>query len=177
MKDSDRTIESLLAGLRNAEPPPGMHHRILDAMVARRATTRQFTPAITLGRRHGVGLCARNHDLGSTSSAHTTKSEKLYDNVDAPRTKPPRTVAGITPRESQRVYVQSIATANPDPRLPCSTIAFDRAGEAATTSRPSQRRAGYDFAQPRCAGAAISKGYPAVSAILRDGFQPDEERK
>ena len=77
MKDPDRTIENLLAGLRDAEPPPGMHHRILDAMVARPGNSLSSTPAVAPGRRrHVVGLCAGHHDLGSPSPAHTNKSEK-----------------------------------------------------------------------------------------------------
>jgi hypothetical protein len=36
MKDAEPTIERLLAGLRDAEPQPGIEHRILDAMQARK---------------------------------------------------------------------------------------------------------------------------------------------
>jgi hypothetical protein len=32
MRDAERTIEKLLAGLRDAEPPGGMEHRILEAL-------------------------------------------------------------------------------------------------------------------------------------------------
>ena len=32
MRDADRTIERLLAGLRDAEPPGGMERRILEAL-------------------------------------------------------------------------------------------------------------------------------------------------
>jgi hypothetical protein len=32
MRDAERTIERLLAGLRDAEPPGGMEHRILEAL-------------------------------------------------------------------------------------------------------------------------------------------------
>jgi hypothetical protein len=35
MKDAEPTIERLLAGLRDAEPQPGIEHRILEAMQAR----------------------------------------------------------------------------------------------------------------------------------------------
>jgi hypothetical protein len=35
MKDAEPTIERLLAGLRDAEPQPGITHRILEAMQAR----------------------------------------------------------------------------------------------------------------------------------------------
>jgi hypothetical protein len=37
MKDADRTIERLLAGLRDAEPSAGIERRILEAMEAREA--------------------------------------------------------------------------------------------------------------------------------------------
>jgi anti-sigma-K factor RskA len=37
MKDADRTIERLLAALRDAEPSAGIGHRILQAMEAREA--------------------------------------------------------------------------------------------------------------------------------------------
>jgi hypothetical protein len=36
MNDAEPTIERLLAGLRDAEPQPGIEHRILDAMQARK---------------------------------------------------------------------------------------------------------------------------------------------
>jgi hypothetical protein len=36
MKDAEPTIERLLAGLRDAEPKPGVERRILDAMQARK---------------------------------------------------------------------------------------------------------------------------------------------
>jgi hypothetical protein len=35
MRDAEHTIERLLAGLRNAEPQPGIEHRILEAIQAR----------------------------------------------------------------------------------------------------------------------------------------------
>jgi hypothetical protein len=38
MKDADETIERLMAGLRDAEPSPGMERRILEAMEAHHAT-------------------------------------------------------------------------------------------------------------------------------------------
>lgn len=39
MKDADRTIERLLAGLRDAEPSAGIERRILEAMGAREAAS------------------------------------------------------------------------------------------------------------------------------------------
>jgi hypothetical protein len=102
MKDADRTIENLLAGLRDAEPPPGMHHRILDAMVARRATTpsprRLLHPAIAMSL-----TCALAITIWVQHHRHIPANLRSYaTNVDAPRTKPPQTVADITPREPRR---------------------------------------------------------------------------
>ncbi len=37
MKDADETIDRLMAGLRDAEPSPGMERRILEAMEAHHA--------------------------------------------------------------------------------------------------------------------------------------------
>ena len=153
MKDPDRTIENLLAGLRDAEPPPGMHHRILDAMVARRATAyrsrRLLHPAIAMSL-----ACALAITIWVQHHRHIPANLRSYTtNVDAPRTKPAQTVAIKTPREPRRsasrvllrpTHASEVSYAEADPRLPCSTIALDRAGEAASTSCPSQRRAGYD---------------------------------
>jgi hypothetical protein len=38
MRDADETIDRLMAGLRDAEPSPGMERRVLDAMEAHHAT-------------------------------------------------------------------------------------------------------------------------------------------
>jgi hypothetical protein len=102
MKDPDRTIENLLAGLRDADPPPGMHHRILDAMVARRATThsarRLLHPAIAMSL-----ACALAITIWVQHHRHIPTNLRSYTtDVDAPRTKPPQTVADITPHEPRR---------------------------------------------------------------------------
>ncbi len=102
MKDPDRTIENLLAGLRNAEPSPGMHHRILDAMAAGRtipysgrrlwhptvAMSVTFTLAIAIWVHH------HRHIPANLRSDTTT--------VDAPRTKPPQTVVADNKRREPR---------------------------------------------------------------------------
>ena len=102
MKDPDRTIENLLAGLRDAEPPPGMHHRILNTMVARRATThsprRLLHPAIAMSLACALAITIWVHHhrrIPGNLRSYTT-------NVDAPRTKPPQTVADRRPREHRR---------------------------------------------------------------------------
>ncbi len=102
MKDPDRTIENLLAGLRDADPPPGMHHRILDAMVARRATAyrsrRLLYPAIAIPL-----ACALAITIWVQHHRHIPANLRSYTtNVDAPRTKPAQTVAIKTPREPRR---------------------------------------------------------------------------
>ncbi len=122
MKDPDRTIDNLLAGLRD-DPPPGMHHRILDAMVARRATgyssRRLLHPAIAISL-----ACALAITIWVQHHRHVPTNMRSYmTNVDAPRTKPPQTVADITPREprrsTSRVLLRSTQTAGfPAPPLP-----------------------------------------------------------
>jgi hypothetical protein len=101
MKDPDQTIEKLLAGLRDAEPSPGMHHRILDAMVAGPATVygsrRLFRPAIavSLACALAITIWVQHHrHIPANLTSYTTK-------IDAQRTKPPQTVADRTPRESR----------------------------------------------------------------------------
>jgi hypothetical protein len=102
MKDPDRTIENLLVGLRDAEPPPGMYHRILDAMAARQATTYRshrllrLAAAISLACVLAITIRVSQHRHIPTNLRSDTK------HVDAPPTKLPRTVANITPRESKR---------------------------------------------------------------------------
>jgi hypothetical protein len=49
MKDADGTIERLLAGLRDAEPPGGMGGRILEALDGREA--REVAASVSLWRR------------------------------------------------------------------------------------------------------------------------------
>ena len=102
MKDPDRTIESLLAGLRDAEPPPGMHHRVLHAITGRRVVTYRSrrllhsAVAISLACALAIGIWVpHQRHIATDRSRHTT-------NVDAPPMKPPRTVADIMARQSRR---------------------------------------------------------------------------
>jgi hypothetical protein len=102
MKDPDRTIESLLAGLRDAEPPSGMHPRILDAMVAGRTSAYRFRrlllPAIAMSL-----ACTLAIMISLQHHRHTPASLRSYTtNIDAPRTKPPQTFADKTLREPRR---------------------------------------------------------------------------
>jgi hypothetical protein len=108
MKDPDRTIEQLLAGLRDAEPSPGMHHRILDAMVAGRVTgyrsSRLLLPAIamSLACTLAITIWVQHHrHIPASRTSYTT-------NVDTQRTKPPQTVADRTPRQPRRTTSRSL---------------------------------------------------------------------
>src|SRR5271156_2541017 len=122
MKDADRTIENLLAGLRDAEPPPDMNHRILDAMVARRATTygsRRLLPlaaAILLA-------CALPITIRVTHHRHVPTNLRSYTTkVDAPRTKPPLTVANITPPEPKRSTARVLVRPTQTPGFPAPPL-------------------------------------------------------
>jgi hypothetical protein len=122
MRDPDRTIENLLAGLRNAEPPPGMHHRILDAMAARRATTRNprrlLHPAIAMSL-----ACALAITIWVQHHRHIPANLKSYTtNVDAPRTKPPRTVVHRTPREPRRSTLTVMLRPTQTPGFPAPPL-------------------------------------------------------
>jgi hypothetical protein len=122
MKDPDRTIGKLLASLRDAEPPPGMHHRILDAMVARRATTRNphrlLHPAIAMSLACALAIMIwvqhRPHRPANLRS-HTT-------NVNAPRTKPPQMVADKTPRGPRRSSSRALVRPTQTPGFPASPL-------------------------------------------------------
>ncbi len=99
MKEPDRTIENLLAGLRDAEPPPGMHHRILDAVVCPPSGYRsrrlfRLAIAVSLACTLASTMWVQHHrHLPANLRSYTT-------NVEAPRTKPPQTVADRTPRRT-----------------------------------------------------------------------------
>jgi hypothetical protein len=101
MKDPDRTIEKLMAGLRDAEPPPGMHHRILDAMSAGPATAynarRRLYPAIAMSLACALALTIwvqHHRRIPANPTSYTA-------HVGALQSKPPQTVAD-TPRAPRR---------------------------------------------------------------------------
>ena len=122
MKDPDQTIESLLAGLRDAEPPPGMHHRILDAMVARRATTYSAHRLLPLAAAILLA-CALAITIRVTHHRHVpTNLTSDTTNVDAPRTKPPRTVANITPPEPRRYTSRVLLRPTQTPGFPAPPL-------------------------------------------------------
>jgi hypothetical protein len=122
MKNPDRTIERLLAGLRDAEPPPGMHHRILDAMVARRATTHGPRRLLHLAAAMSLA-CALAITIWVTHHRHTpTTLRSDTTHMDAPRTKPPKTVASITPREPHRPTSRVLLRPTQTPGFPAPPL-------------------------------------------------------
>ncbi|MEA3005047.1 MAG: hypothetical protein QOI94_316 [Acidobacteriaceae bacterium] len=122
MKDPDRTIESLLAGLRDAEPPPGMHHRILDAMIARRATTHSPRRLLLLAVALSLS-CALAITIWVQHHRHMPANLRSYTaTVYAPRTKPSRMVAGITPREPRRSTSRVLLRPTQTPGFPAPPL-------------------------------------------------------
>src|ERR1700730_8960449 len=108
MKDPDRTIQNLLAGLRDAEPSPGMHHRILDAMAAGPATAYRSRPrlqpaiAISMACALAISIWVQPHrHIPGNLRSYTTS-------VEARRTKPPQTAADRTPREPRRTTSRAL---------------------------------------------------------------------
>jgi HAMP domain-containing protein len=122
MKDLDQTIEKLLAGLRDAEPPPGMHHRILDAMVAPRATA--YRSRRLLHSAVAVWLaCALAITIWVTHHQNiTTNLRRDTTNVDAPPTKPPQTVAGVTPHEPRKSTSRALLRTTQTPGFPAPPL-------------------------------------------------------
>jgi hypothetical protein len=84
MKDADGTIERLLAGLRDAEPPGGMERRILDAldgMGAREAvaSTSLWRPAIAFLVACAVilivAIAVRQHRHAPSEPSHAMNAD------------------------------------------------------------------------------------------------------
>jgi hypothetical protein len=122
VKDPDRTIENLLAGLRDAEPLPGMHHRILDAMVAGRAPThnprRLLYPAIAMSL-----ACALAITIWVQHHRHIPINLRSYTtNVDTPRMNPPRTVVHRTPRKPRRSTLTVMLRSTQTPGFPAPPL-------------------------------------------------------
>jgi hypothetical protein len=99
MNDPDRSIEKLLAALRDAEPPPGMHHRILDAMAAGRATgRRRLHPAIAMSLAFMLAITIwiqHYRQIPANQRSYAT-------NGPTPQSKPAQAVADKTLREPRR---------------------------------------------------------------------------
>lgn len=122
MKDPDRTIESLLAGLRDAEPAPGMHHRILDAMVERRATAHRphrllhAALAISLACALAITIWAPHpRQIPADLRSDTT-------NVDALRTTSPQKVADVKHRERRRSTARVVLRPTQPPGFPAPPL-------------------------------------------------------
>jgi hypothetical protein len=134
MKDADATIERLLNGLRDAEPPRGMERRILDALDGMGirevpASTWLWRPAIAF-----LGACAvslivavsvhqHRHapaDLSRSTSVearHTTRSDLAAQKAP---TMPRRTTARVVVRRPRDVPAtgETEAASFPAPPLP-----------------------------------------------------------
>jgi hypothetical protein len=102
MKDPDRTIESLLAGLRDAEPPAGMHHRVLHAIAGRRVVA--YRPRRLMHSAVAITLvCTVAIAIWVPHDRHIpTGVRPSMTNVDTPPTKSPRTVADTVTRQPRR---------------------------------------------------------------------------
>jgi hypothetical protein len=122
MKDPDRTIESLLAGLRDAEPPSGMHGRILDAVVARQATAhrplRLLHPAFAVWMIFAIAITIWVPHQGQTP----TDVRRYTTSVDALGTKPPQKVAAITHRERGRSTAKAVLRPTQPPGFPAPPL-------------------------------------------------------
>ena len=83
MRDADRTIERLLAGLRDAEPPAAMEPRILEALDdggSRGGSLRvALAPAVASGACHAVGVCSDpgDHRFYCSTRKHVPGSRAL----------------------------------------------------------------------------------------------------
>ncbi len=132
MKDADGTIERLLNGLRDAEPPGGMERRILEALDGMEtremaASTWPWRPAIAFLVACAVILIAaisvhqHRHapaDLSHSTSAearHTTRPELVTQKAP---TAPRRTTARVEAKRPRDVPAAIEAASFPAPPLP-----------------------------------------------------------
>jgi hypothetical protein len=134
MKDADRTIERLLAGLRDAEPPGGIEHRILkalDGMEVREvaASTSLWLPAMALLLGCAVILTAavlvhqHRHapaDLGRSTNADVRKVTRPAFVTQKAPTGPQRTTSRASVRRPFEAHASGEAQASsfPAPPLP-----------------------------------------------------------
>ena len=195
MKDADATIERLLAGLRDAEPSPGMQRRLLEAMEThpaaasasrwqRRTLPWLLRPAMALLFACVIAFTLKVHHHRDTPPyirSHATTA-------DVQQATAPESVTQKAPARPQRktspVALRPPRTGDdvdcgrgPDRRLPCPAFAVDRSGEAVAAPRPSQRPPGYDLTQPRRTSSAVRESHRTVSAIFCHQSHRDEERK
>lgn len=134
MKDADGTIERLLAGLRDAEPPGGMERRILEAlggMETRKmaASASLWLPAMALLLACAVILVAAimvrqpRHapaDLGHTTSADVRPATRPELVTQKAATGPRRTTSRVVLRRPHEVPAakETEAASFPAPPLP-----------------------------------------------------------
>jgi hypothetical protein len=135
MKDADGTIERLLAGLRDAEPPAGIERRILDALEG--IETREAAASASLWRRRlrpaiamllacavilMVAITVQQHrhatpDLKSTDVRQPAKPEARVQKAQAV---PLRTRSRVPVRHPQHApaAAETRAASFPAPPLP-----------------------------------------------------------
>ena len=115
MRDADETIERLMAGLRDAEPAPGMKRRILEAMDAHDATSadphwhRMVTPwllrpsvAASLGCAAVLAASLMVATRVNQSSHAPASAVKHSTHVDVGQHTQPEAVAHKAPIEPRR---------------------------------------------------------------------------
>ena len=152
MRDADGTIERLLAGLRDAEPPGGMEHRILEAldgMGAREVGSLRFAlaPAVASGACDAVGVCGdpdgcfycqqRKHVPGQLCSSHSSQSRAEWGTqhcfIPTGGPKAPARIGGSEGSFDQRDFRRSgeafagcaCGGGDADGQLPCTAVAVD----------------------------------------------------
>ncbi len=189
MRDADATIERLLAGLRDAEPSPGMQRRLLAAIGTQPAVAsaspwhRRTLPwlwamAMLLACVLAFTLKVHRHrDTATYIRSHvtTTPTGQPAAPEAVAQKAPARPHRKTSPRSRTRPGVNRAR--GPDCRLPCSAIAIDRPGEALAASGPPQRSPEYSLAQPRRTSSPIRESHRTIPAIFCHQSNRDEERK
>ena len=164
MKDADRTIERLLAALRDAEPSAAMERRILEALEAREAAAAppfwsgmrpiatSLAAALAIAGMLIVAVAVRQHrsapaDTRSHATAPPVRGTTQPEVVSAASAHCTSTAGSTGLAATCR---QGFCSAgNPGGQLPCTAFAVNRAGEVAVAPGPSARSARHSHAQPR----------------------------
>jgi len=187
MRDADGTIERLLAGLRDAEPPAGIERRILEAldgMEGHEASAfaafwrRAFRPAMamllacTVILIAGIAAHQQRHAPATLSRSTGTdvrpaaRPELVTQKVS---TAPRRTTLRVSvkhPHDAPAV-AETQAASFPAPPLPLTE-----------QERLLLRRCGqHGHSQSRCTGGADRQGHGRVSAVFCHQRHRDEEPK
>ena len=130
MRDADETIDRLMAGLRDAEPSPGMERRILEAMDAHQGTRSAWflRPSVAVSLVCAAALAASlivttrvnqpSHTPASAADVrqHTPPPAAAHDAPIEPR----RTAARVTARRPRNLPAVRDARSGgfPAPPLP-----------------------------------------------------------